>query len=98
MIPNLFKPDFYWGPPDRDERMRRKQFAPRSAIRSQPMRRVKEAYKKRTTRSEHENEIEKSKLFSDTQFFYSIGVTPDKLRTLIQRKEDLNDREGDALR
>lgn len=91
MMLSLFKPEFYWGPPAREERIKRKQFTPRTAIRSQPIRHIKEGFKKRNkfrlVDDEFSDEIAKSRLFSDTQFFRKIGVRPDQIKVLTKKSE-----------
>lgn len=89
MIWNLFKPDFFWGPPDREQRKRRKQFTPKIAIRSLPVR-LRGFIAKKGQKFEtgiEKDQMEKSKIFSDTKFFSNIGVPPDKIKKMAQTFE-----------
>lgn len=93
----FFKVHYLWGPEEKSERIKRKRFKPRKAIRSQPapmrVTKLQEKQEKQNVPSpgeeyleEHREQILRSRIFSDSKFFMCIGIPPDKIRNMTQNK------------
>lgn len=76
-IVHLLKPQFYWGPFDKDMRIARKSFAPRTSIRSQPPKKKRQRFRMHSIKQMHERDIaehvNRGRIFLDSIFFTNVG-------------------------